>query len=315
MPRNTIFAAIVLAGLQAPAAAQWHNISGCVKDEKGAPVPGAAVRAKELEGFGFNFAVTADAKGCYRTTEVPGGAYEISAEKNGVTLARRQIVLEKKKDVVVDLVYQPVRTSAAAPGPPMINLKMLEGDATVPASAARSLLVAVSFDPKAVEGGQAAMGRVSLARPAPEGGVVVRLSAGNELISVPPEIRIDVGITGGSFPVKTSGVRGPSDLRVLVSATSGESKVTGELIVASSTRVAVMFEGEGSGRVISVPGGLLCRRGTCSHPFREGESVKLIAQPADGSVFLGWSGDCNEGGLVVVSGSMRCTAKFLRAEP
>lgn len=48
----------------------------------------------------------------------------------------------------------------------------------------------------------------------------------------------------------------------------------------------------GAGTVTSVPGGIDCGS-TCSYPFADGTPVTLTATPAQGSVFLNWSGDCS----------------------
>ena len=314
----------VLLWAQVSPAADIHTIAGCVKGADGAPVPGATVRLKELEGVGFHVAATADAKGCYRQEMIPSGAYELTAEQNGIPISRKQIVLDaKKRDMTVDLVYQP-RAKAApadAAAPPMINLRMLAwgnpltaGKGT--ANSANSLVKSVTFTVGWIEGGDSAMGQVSLAKPAPKEGVELQLAVNNKtLAEVPPSITIGAGMERGWFPVKTSRVRGPSDVRLEVSASDGQGTQSAELTVRSYTRVTVTLGGTGSGRVVSVPGGLLCSMGTCTHPFRDGENVVLSPQPSPGSVFLGWAGDCDDSGVVVVSRPMKCTARFSERKP
>jgi DNA-binding beta-propeller fold protein YncE len=53
----------------------------------------------------------------------------------------------------------------------------------------------------------------------------------------------------------------------------------------------------GPGRVVSSPGGIDCQA-SCAHPFADGSSVTLEAEPAPGYELLSWSGAC--------SGKRRC---------
>ncbi|MGC4000805.1 MAG: hypothetical protein QM767_26480 [Anaeromyxobacter sp.] len=55
--------------------------------------------------------------------------------------------------------------------------------------------------------------------------------------------------------------------------------------------LTVARSGAGSGTVTSAPAGIDCGD-TCSAPFDQGTQVTLIAAPAQGSVFAGWSGGC-----------------------
>jgi hypothetical protein len=48
----------------------------------------------------------------------------------------------------------------------------------------------------------------------------------------------------------------------------------------------------GSGRVISSPQGISCP-GRCTGPFASGTTVRLVARPATGMRFAGWSGACH----------------------
>ena len=54
----------------------------------------------------------------------------------------------------------------------------------------------------------------------------------------------------------------------------------------------VTTTGSGSGTVLSYPPGVECGT-TCSAQFNDGTSVALTADPAAGSRFAGWSGDCS----------------------
>lgn len=80
--------------------------------------------------------------------------------------------------------------------------------------------------------------------------------------------------------------------------------VTADTVITASFApmmftLTVALAGNGSGTVTSVPTGIAC--GTdCTETLASGTSVTLIATPAPGSVFVGWSG----GGCF---GTMRCT--------
>ena len=55
--------------------------------------------------------------------------------------------------------------------------------------------------------------------------------------------------------------------------------------------LAVTKSGDGSGTVTSEPAGIECGS-SCAARFVEGSEVTLKAEPAAGSRFAGWSGDC-----------------------
>jgi hypothetical protein len=60
-------------------------------------------------------------------------------------------------------------------------------------------------------------------------------------------------------------------------------------------RLSVAKAGSGNGEVSSAPSGISCPPGSSACPsasFTQGTRVKLIATPASGSVFQGWSGAC-----------------------
>ena len=61
----------------------------------------------------------------------------------------------------------------------------------------------------------------------------------------------------------------------------------------------------GRGRVTSLPGGIACRRGTCTRKFSSYQRVFLTAKPAKGWRFAAWSGACH--------GKTRCSVPMTSA--
>jgi Divergent InlB B-repeat domain len=70
----------------------------------------------------------------------------------------------------------------------------------------------------------------------------------------------------------------------------------------------------GKGRVTSTPAGLLCP-GVCTKSFPGSTNVRLVAKPAAGYRFTGWSGACRGKSACTVSlvGNKRAVATFARA--
>ncbi len=68
----------------------------------------------------------------------------------------------------------------------------------------------------------------------------------------------------------------------------------------SSYRLMVDQTGPGSGTVTSDAPGINCG-GACSAAFTSGTSVALIAEPASGSTFTGWGGDCSGDGACTLT--------------
>ena len=73
--------------------------------------------------------------------------------------------------------------------------------------------------------------------------------------------------------------------------------------------LTVTRAGSGSGTVFSSPPGISCG-GVCMALFNQGSVVGLTAVAGAGSVFSGWTGDCDAGGNVTMSGPRSCTATF-----
>jgi hypothetical protein len=76
-------------------------------------------------------------------------------------------------------------------------------------------------------------------------------------------------------------------------------------VQAATQTLTVATSGNGSGTVSSSPAGIDCGS-TCSHAYSTGTSVTLIATPASGSVFSGWSGAC--------SGTANCSVTMSLAQ-
>lgn len=77
----------------------------------------------------------------------------------------------------------------------------------------------------------------------------------------------------------------------------------------------VTLAGTGSGNVIGpafIGGGIDCGEDgeDCDETFANDTPVSLTASPAEGSVFAGWSGDCDTAGEVAMSADSACTATF-----
>ncbi len=107
----------------------------------------------------------------------------------------------------------------------------------------------------------------------------------------------------------------------LAIADSGDSGYDSAVFLGQNSFIAVHtltvgMAGDGSGTVISDPGGIDCGE-DCTEGFEEGTSVTLTANPDEGSVFGGWSGDC--AGLetcdVTMDQARNVTATFEPAPP
>ena len=77
--------------------------------------------------------------------------------------------------------------------------------------------------------------------------------------------------------------------------------------------LSVTKTGTGDGTVTSADGGIQCGA-TCSRTYPSGTAVTLLAHPAAGSTFAGWSGACSATTLctLTLSSSLSVTAVFNR---
>src|SRR6266576_4242003 len=96
------------------------------------------------------------------------------------------------------------------------------------------------------------------------------------------------------------------------------------LVMTQNRNCSVAFAPEltvsiaGSGTITSSPAGINCtsgNSGVCGTTFLFGTAVTLMATPASGRVFAGWSGDCTGTGdcMVLMSNVRRVGATFLSA--
>lgn len=84
----------------------------------------------------------------------------------------------------------------------------------------------------------------------------------------------------------------------------------------SATTLTLSVTKAGSGTVSSSPAGIRC--GTaCTATYPSGAVVRLVAAPAPGSIFAGWSGGCSGTGrcTVTVTGNIAVTATFAPPAP
>jgi hypothetical protein len=86
-------------------------------------------------------------------------------------------------------------------------------------------------------------------------------------------------------------------------------------LAAATNTLTINKVGTGGGTVTTNPAGINCGA-TCVAPFTPGVAVNLIAAPAIGSTFAGWSGDpdCADGS-VTMTAARSCTATFNKSAP
>ncbi len=123
--------------------------------------------------------------------------------------------------------------SGAAPvvEPPALKVARLTPAGRLPQLAAT--LSALTVSPASVTGGSPSLGRVTLAGTAPAGGAVVSLvSSDARAATAPRSVRIRGGTSSATFTVKTSGVRGTTEVRI--SGVYGRTTLTARLTVAAT---------------------------------------------------------------------------------
>ncbi len=88
-------------------------------------------------------------------------------------------------------------------------------------------LASLSVAPSSVTSGQAATGTVTLASPAPAGGVVVGLASNNQAATVPASVTVSAGQPTATFPVSTTTVSTPATVTITaVSANTQAATLT-----------------------------------------------------------------------------------------
>src|SRR3954463_6285710 len=103
---RTIAALLLIAGLATPALAQTltGSISGVIKDEQGAILPGVTVTLTGKQGD--RTAVT-DASGTYRFPGLEPGAYDVAADLSGfATAVQRAVPISPGRELNIDLVLK-----------------------------------------------------------------------------------------------------------------------------------------------------------------------------------------------------------------
>jgi len=118
------------------------------------------------------------------------------------------------------------------------------------------------------------------------------------------------GVQGlwGAQPVAAS----PDEGHIYVGSLFDSAVVHFNRPAASATySLAVSRTGSGSGKVTSHPAGISCGS-DCSESLAAGTLVTLVAQPALGSTFSGWSGGCSGTGscMVTMTSAQTITASF-----
>lgn len=124
-------------------------------------------------------------------------------------------------------------TAPSAP-PPAI----LPAEADEPAAAALDAgpFASLSIDPSVFKGGERTRGTVTLAEPAPAGGLAVTLSADDPVAIVPSSLTVAAGGTRGTFEITTRTV--PSDVRVRITASGGGGSISALMRLTPANAIA-----------------------------------------------------------------------------
>jgi hypothetical protein len=80
--------------------------------------------------------------------------------------------------------------------------------------------------------------------------------------------------------------------------------------VVERIRYRLIVRVRGKGHVTSSRPGLVSCPRKCRATFAYGTSVRLVARPARGARFVGWSGDCSGRGACTVDDHATVTARF-----
>jgi hypothetical protein len=123
--QQLIVAALVSFALASPAVAQTQDgsVTGTVRDEQGATVPGSTV---EIQGPDASFRFTTESNGAFRFLNLQPGRYRLSASLSGFQTAQRDIIVAigKNIDVAMTLRVGAVSTSVTVTAPaPMLDAR------------------------------------------------------------------------------------------------------------------------------------------------------------------------------------------------
>ncbi|HMD36563.1 MAG TPA: TonB-dependent receptor [Vicinamibacterales bacterium] len=134
--KHLILATLVSLALAHPAAAQTQDgsVSGSVRDQSGAIVPGSLV---EIQSSDATFRFTTDSDGAFRFLNLQPGTYRVTASLSGFRDAQRDVVVAMGRhvDVTMTLLVAEIGTSVTVTAPaPMLDAHAT-GAATTFASA------------------------------------------------------------------------------------------------------------------------------------------------------------------------------------
>ena len=117
-------------------------------------------------------------------------------------------------------------------------------------------LSALSVNPSSTVGGTSSTGTATLTVAAPAGGVVVSLSSGNAVVSVPANVTIAAGATTATFAASTSTVAASTPVTI-TAIYAGVTRTTTLTVNPASQAAAltVTATGRSGERVTSSPGG------------------------------------------------------------
>src|SRR5438067_868431 len=121
---NLVWALVLALTLPAAAQVQGGNISGIVRDEQGAAVPGSDVA---VQGADATFRAVTERDGAFRFLNLEPGGYRITATLAGFRAGVRDVVVAvgKNVDAPIELRVAPVRESVTVTAPaPMLDARM-----------------------------------------------------------------------------------------------------------------------------------------------------------------------------------------------
>lgn len=98
--RNRLTIALLLSVL--PVLAQESSLSGVVSDAKGATVPGAVVKAVNVDTTAVRSAISGDT-GAYELVQIQPGTYRVTIEKPGFRTHATQVVLQTNTPLTLDV--------------------------------------------------------------------------------------------------------------------------------------------------------------------------------------------------------------------